>query len=241
MPYFDAYLVAPQQPAETPPPQLTGAILYGPGAAEQRRVCSTWHAGGLWHDAGTLDCLVGPGDPRFPAGAPLVVDLQLPSGELPRCLKKPAADWWPLANGLAGSRQFLRLNLPPGAATAAGVRKLAQRFPRTRFVLDPFRHGPAPGWQAQVRLAECPNVWLTTLGLLPGGACRWPRAEEVAEAFYFTTGEVGASRLVLASGWRWEDLLSLALAPQWLARVECLDDAERELIMETNAGDVFGR
>jgi hypothetical protein len=114
MPYFDAYLVAPQQPAETPPPQLTGAILYGPGAAEQRRVCSTWHAGGLWHDAGTLDCLVGPGDPRFPAGAPLVVDLQLPDGELPRCLKKPAADWWPLANGLAGSRQFLRLNLPPG-------------------------------------------------------------------------------------------------------------------------------
>jgi len=241
MSYFDAHLIAPQQPAQTPPPGLAGAIFYGRDAAAQQRVCSAWQVQGRWLLAAPLTCLVGPADARFPANAPGVIDLQLPDeNNLLSLLKRPSPEWWPLATGAAANGQFLRLNLPPGASTAACVRKLAQRFPRTRFLLDPFRHGPAPGWQAQVRLAECSNVWLTTLGLMPGAACRWEQSGGVEEAFYFATGEVGAGRLLLASGERWEDLHSAALATEWLAGIRCLDKDERALIQELNAQQLFG-
>jgi len=241
MPYFDAHLVAPQQPAPTLPPGLAGAVLYGLGAAAQQRACSTLQAQGPWLRAAPLNCLAGPADGRFPSDAPEVIDLQLPDeNSLLSRLKGPAPDWWPLATGVQANGQFLRLNLPPGASTAACVRKLAQRFPRTRFLLDPFRHGPVPGWQAQVRLAECSNVWLTALGLLPGAACRWEQSGGVEEAFYFTAGEVGAGRLLLATGGRWEDLLSASFATEWLAGIRCLDKDQRALILELNARELFG-
>jgi hypothetical protein len=197
-------------------------------------------------------------DARSIANAPAVIDLRLPDeNNLLSLLKRLSPEWWPLATGAAANGQFLRLNLPPGASTAACVRKLAQRFPRTRFLLDPFRHGPVPGWQAQVRLAECRNVWLTTLGLMPGagdmtrfpavgksGSCPrtplWEQSGGVEEAFYFTTGEVGAGRLLLATGERWEDLHSASLATEWLAGIGCLDKDELTLIQELNAQELFG-
>jgi hypothetical protein len=240
MAYVDAHIIAPQPACAEPQPEWEGAILFGASAAEQRRLCSAVRAGGLWLHAEPLACLVGPTDPRFPSTAPAVLDLQLPVDNLPAQLRKPVSDWWPLANAAAANGQLLRLNLPPGAHTAVGVRKLAQRFPHTRFLLDPFRHGPVPGWQAQVRLAEWENVWLTTLGLVPGAPCRWPHDEDVEEAFYFATGEVGAGRLLFASGRRWEDLLSAPFPTQWLSRIRCLDDAQRALVLEGNARELCG-
>jgi len=259
MPYFDAHLIAPGQPDQTQPPGLAGAILYGPGAAAQQRVCSAWQARGRWLHAEQRGLTPISGSLEIGCLSPLppgVIDLQLPDeNALLSRLKKPAPEWWPLAAGAAANGQFLRLNLPPGATTAACVRKLAQRFPRTRFLLDPFRHGPVAGWQAQVRLAECGNVWLTSLGLLPGAACRWEQrgltpisgcleigclSPLVEEAFYFTAGEVGAGRLLLATGARWEDLLSASFAAEWLAGIRCLDKDQRALILGLNARELFG-
>jgi len=96
-----------------------------------------------------------------------------------------------------------------------------------------------PGWQAHVRMAECANVWLTTLGLLPGPHCRWPRAADLAEALYFAIGEVGAGKLLFASGLTCDALASVD-PPSWLASVQTLDDPERELILSANARELFG-
>lgn len=236
---FDAHVVAPEH-AVGSPLALAGAVLYGLGAARQLRALCAAERPGRWLHAEPLGCLVGPSDPRFPSTAPAVIDLRLPEAELPAHLRRPPADWWPLANGAALNRQFLRLSLPPGAGTAASVRKLVRSFPQTRFVVDSFRHGRVAGWQAQVRLAECDNVWLTTLGLAPGTACRWPQPGEAEEAFYFAAGEVGAGRLLFASGQRWDDLLQAPAASEWLQTIQCLDRDQRTLILEANARGLFG-
>ncbi|MGD0093863.1 MAG: hypothetical protein ABSE73_28475 [Planctomycetota bacterium] len=253
MAYFDACILAPQRPAGEPPPELTGGILCGPDATAQWRVCSAWplalpsparrEGNGLWLRAAERACVIGSCETRFPVDAAEVVGLRLPDAAgLAALLKRPVSEWWPLPVG--GEKRsekgpFLRLELPPGQSVVAGVRRLVQRLPHITFLLDPFCHGPVPGWQAQVRAAECDNIWLTTLGLLPGAACKWPEPEDVEQAFYFAAGEVGAGRLLLASGRRWEDLLSAPLAAEWLAGARCLDKDQRALILELNARAVF--
>ncbi|MCY3024639.1 MAG: hypothetical protein NTW87_37175 [Planctomycetota bacterium] len=240
MTHFDAHIVASQRPPDAPPAELAGAVLYGAHAAEQCRRLRDLYAERRWQHAEALSHLVGPDDERFPATSPGVIDLQLAEAVEGAQLRKAASDWWPLARAVAANKQVLRLNLPPGASTAVGVRRLAQRFDRTTFLVDPFRHGPVAGWQAQVRLAEQHNIWLTTLGLVPGAACRWPRHDEIEEAIYFTTGEVGAGKLLLASGRAWPDMRSAPAPEEWLGRVTSLEQAERALVLEKNARDLFG-
>jgi hypothetical protein len=181
-----------------------------------------------------LTALVGPEDPRYPAGNPGVVALEFPEAEWLRVLFLPDRDWHALAGG--GRRSpVLRMMLPPGPRFAAGMSRLARRFPLTRFLIDPFRHGPEPaaGWQSQVCLAEYDNVWITTLGLVDGSACSWPEKTSIEQALYFVIGEVGAGKLLYASG-------SIGIdAAAWLRRFEFLDDAQRALILRTNAAEIF--
>ena len=190
---------------------------------------------GKWHVAATLSALVGGSDARYPAGTPAIVELDFPEDELMAKLKLPRAEWWPLAETLRTQRQFLNIRLPAGSRVAAGVARLASEFAAARFLIDPFRHGPTSAWQAQARLAERENVWLSTLGLRD--AALWPRAEDVADAFYFMMGEVGASKVLYASG---RTLPECSDAESWLSAVPCVDAAQRALILTLNAQELFG-
>lgn len=181
-----------------------------------------------------LTALVGPEDARYPAGNPGVVALEFPEAEWLRILFLPDRDWHALAGG--GRRSpVLRMMLPPGPRIAAGMSRLAKRFPHTRFLIDPFRHGPgsSTGWQSQVCLAEYDNVWITTLGMVDGIACCWPEKTLIEQALYFVIGEVGAGRLLYAGGGAGSG------AEAWLKQFAFLDDAQRALILRDNAAEIF--
>ncbi|MFH0938969.1 MAG: hypothetical protein V1899_06790 [Planctomycetota bacterium] len=217
--------------------QLLGAVLHGQFTAAVRAQLEQLSPGRIWRHAESLTHIVGSSDSRFPQTDPVVIDLQLPEQELSPRLKITPLDWWPLAEACRG-KCFLRLCVAAGGAAVAGPKKLVKAFPQTRFLIDAFRHGPASGWQAHARMAECANVWLTTLGLLPGPQSCWPRTEDVAEALYFTIGEVGAGKLLFASGLSWETLAA-ADPISWLASVQTLNNSERELILSANARELF--
>lgn len=244
--YFDAYLAAQTSP-KPPQGELAGAVLYGPGAAACRDALanSPESPGNIWRCAGKLEHVVGAEDSRYPHAD--IVDLHLSDVELIERLKdagtgdprKPCPKWWPLLSAIARQKRFLRIEMPPGTPAAKGVRVLALQFPQTRFILDVFTHGLTGGWQAQVRLAECKNVWVTTRGLYPGSTAAVVGSEALDDAMYFVGGEVGASKLLFASGL---NVANLPLAPspaEWLAGIETLDDAQRELILHVNAEEIF--
>lgn len=225
--HFDAHLEGPLQPGALPC-GLSGAIFYN--ASE----CPT--APGRWFLSAAQNQLAEVS--RIPAAK--VIDLRIPPEHLVAKLKQPKSDWFLLADSVRVQKQFLRLNLPPGASAVVGIKKLAEHYSNTRFLLDPFLHGPGDGWQAQVRLAELDNIWLTTLGLCPGPACQWSQNEELEEALHFAMGEVGASRLVFASGFSSKMSEFFSFDPQkWLADVKVLDEDQRALILELNARELF--
>jgi hypothetical protein len=185
----------------------------------------------------TLTMLIGPEDSRYPPGSPGVIALEFADDEWLRVLFLPDREWHALAG--AGRRSpVLRLMLPPGPRAAAGVSRLAKRFPHTRFLIDPFRHGPEPaaGWQSQVCLAEHENVWITTLGLVPGQTTIWNEPAAIHDALYFVIGEVGAGKLLFASGLIADNTFD---ARAWLTQFPFLDEAQRELILRSNAKDLF--
>jgi hypothetical protein len=227
--YFDAHLLATSE-APAFPQQMGGAILFGAHAAPEQ-----FSSAKPIFQAAIQTNLTQIND-----SAP-VLDLQLPPGELLARLKRPKSEWFPLLESVRLKRQFLRLDLPPGASTVVGSRKLAEYFPHARFFIDPFQHGLNGGWQAHVRLAECENIWLTTFGLVPGPLCRWPEMSDVAEALHFTMGEVGASKLLFGSGHFWSSAEFSASNPQkWLEDVKSLDVDQLALILRLNARDLFG-
>jgi hypothetical protein len=227
--FFDAHLLAPPAPPESVPTGLSGAVLFGVDAAAGAQQLAALAPDGVWRAVAALACVVGPEDVRFPTGPFDVIDLQLDAAELAARLRRPAAEWY----ALCGRPVSVHWNLPPGPMLAKGVKCLARKFPQARFIVDPFRHGPSPGWEAQVRLAECDNVWLTTLGLFPGAACAWPSAADVREALYYVVGEVGAGKLLFASGRRWEELAGVA-PEDWLREYDFLEIAQQALILSGN-------
>jgi hypothetical protein len=182
-----------------------------------------------------LDLLIGPSDERFPSECD-VVALDFPEDVWLHHLFLPDRDWHALTN--AGV--VLRLMIPFGHRLAAGISRLAQRFPQTKFLIDAFRHGPnsRSNWQAQVCLADHENVWISTLGMIPGPAFCWPEQTHINEALYFTVGEVGAGKLLFASGQTLEDAQNFD-AENWLEHVPFLDPAQRELIRNENAWYLF--
>ena len=234
---FDAHITVDHvSPAE--PRGATGAILFGADAevhCRQLRVS----APGPWLYAASLQHIIGPDDPRFPATMPNVIDLDIPEETLLREVAGKLTAWWPLLEGIHAQRAVLRLRLPANSAGCVGVRRLAKQAPHAKFLIDPFRLGPHAGWQAQVRLAELENVFITTLGLFPGGEAQWHDRQQVAEMLYFVSGEVGAGKLLFASGMRWETVPPPESPAQWLTSTGSLDDAQRPLVLEGNARELF--
>jgi hypothetical protein len=226
--HFDAHVNGTNQSA-LDGLRLEGAILFCPQPDQVRMPAGNWIRASIVQNLTQTE------------ETAVVLDLQLLPGELLQRLKRPKPEWFPLLESVRLKRQFVRFNPPPGASTVVGVKKLSEHFPNARFLIDPFQHGPPDGWQAQVRLAECDNIWLTTLGLPAGPACRWPRFEDVSEAFHFTMGEVGASKLLFASG---QDLngdeQSSGDPQKWLEEIKALDEDQRALILRLNARDLFG-
>ncbi|HYF52384.1 MAG TPA: hypothetical protein VEJ63_23460 [Planctomycetota bacterium] len=232
--------------------QLAGGIVEG--ATFYSELASAYPTAN-WLLQEKISLLIGPNDTRFPLSSTKVVALEYGHDEWQRVLSLPDRDWHALANCGA----VLRLMLPPGPRSTAGVSRLAQRFPQTRFLIDPFRHGPEPtaGWQSHVCLANHRNVWLTTGGLLEERwhdaiICSDPSGWAVHHALHFVIGEVGAGRLLFASGLSLDLILCAVLgerpwhdgaahfdADAWLSRVPFLDPAQRELIRFTNARDLF--
>jgi hypothetical protein len=232
--YFDARLTVTSMP-QGAPEALAGAILYGPDAAKACAALSASQPKRIWRHAGTLTRLIGPGHPDFPSSSPAVIDLEVPPAQLD--FRQVPEDWRALCDACRDAC-LIRLQLAPGASQVAGARKLAKAFPRTRFLIDAYCHGPVPGWQAHICVAEFANVWLTTLGLPPGPGCCWPAAAQVDEALHFTIGEVGAGKLLFASGDDWSEIATRDPSA-WLRTISVLNDAERELILQTNALELF--
>jgi hypothetical protein len=234
MKVFDAHLNV-SAVTRTTDPSLSGALLFGAQeASEQRHLLEVSASGKLWRHAAQLNALIGPGDRRFPKNAADLIDLRLGSTELLLAVNESPHAWFPLLN----ASRWIRIDLPSNAAPVTGLRRLARSFPNVRFLVDPFQHGPTAAWMAQARTAEMENIWLTTLGLFPGTAASWQSHEEINEAFHFTTGEVGAGKLLFASG------LAFGSAPgtdptRWLEECRSLDSAQVELIAERNALDLF--
>jgi len=230
-PYFDASLADGPRPADSS--ALIGGVLEStdPRAELQRALPAQ-----RWLLQQKLNLLIGPADARYPPHAPEILALEFDVEEWLRVLFLPDRDW----HALAQSGAVLRLMLPPGRRAAAGVSRLAQRFPQTRFLIDPFRHGPEPGegWQSQVCLANHENVWLTTLGLVESPARTWPSQPAVDEALYAVVGEVGAGKLLFASGLSLDGASNFN-ADAWLARAPFLDLAQRELICSGNVKELF--
>ena len=215
---------------------LRGAVFFGALAAAWRDTMSTAAPNGLWLRAATIEQLMGPSDPRFPGEEPDLIDLRPGGDRLGALLQTPMHAWWPLA-GDSKTPRTIRLELPARGNKVPLLRKLAGHFPRTRFVIDPFAHGPETSWMPLVRLAECENLWLTTLGLTPGPACCWTNKPDIEEAFHFAMGEVGAGKLLLASG---NNLgAEIVDAPGWLGGMLSLDPAQRQLIARDNAIALF--
>jgi len=259
--FVDALVRAEPAPvsARNLPPGCVGAVFFGACAQASWQEAAERHRGLLWRhavsgalpwralplaapEAGSADVLVRlvrqGGDPRAPGAA--VLDLAVDSGPLLEWLQRPAA-WWPLCHPLARTGRLVRLPLPPGVNVVVKVKQLARRFPETRFWVDPFSHGPVAGWQGHVRLAEEPNVTLTTLSLDPFAGRAWTHSA-AAEALYFTTGEVGAAKLLYASGQSGGDWLAGRDQPmrEWLAGAAGLDAAEARLVLAGNAERLAG-
>jgi hypothetical protein len=237
--YFDACLIA-ERCREIPAEQVagySGALLYGTQSAEQRGLLDRAVPGKMWRHTASLTFLIGPSDNRFPQTNPDAIDFRFPHAELKWSLQQPGHIWFAALNPQNPYRTY-RFNLPPGTEMLAGIRRLAARFPNALFVVDPFQNGPQAAWKAQVRLAECTNIFLTTLGLVPGSACRWDAQSPVEEAIYYTTGEVGAGKLLLASGQNTE-MLSAQNSVAWLEKISVLDSGQRTLIAEGNARTLF--
>lgn len=261
---FDAYVTAPpdaQGQAPPVPEGLTGAVLFGPEAKPRCEEFSRWVPGRVWRHAETLERIAGESHATFPSRSADVVDLELAEDELVDWLRTPD-EWWPLASALRASGRFLRLRLPPGLTAVPGAKHVIKKYSNVLFWLDPFLHGLVNGWQAQVRLAELPNVILTTLGLLPEDlavdaadgtpvrldarkftsrrTAEWT-VETAQEALRFVRGEVGAGVLLFAGGADWDDLDA---PPQrafrrWLAECPEFDAEERKLVMLENARKFF--
>jgi hypothetical protein len=232
--FIDTHVRVEESQPVVPAKECLGAVLFGDGAKEQRQLLETSTATGLWRQAEVLERIVGESHARYPSRTAAVIDLQLGT-RLIEALVKPG-EWWPLCYPLRNTSRLLRLNLPKGSKVVARVKQVIRRHPDTFFLLDPFVHGQKDGWQSHVRLAERPNVWLTTLGLRPAKRSRWGR-REAREALHFLVGEVGAAKLLYASG---ADCFSLVedgelRFREWLAGMSLFESRETELVLYENA------
>jgi hypothetical protein len=245
MAYFDAHVTgAPKlDPATLAGFGLTGAVFFDAAGAERSQEFRKIEPKKFWAHAGALQHIVSAEDSRFPSSHPELVTLELSPDELMQRLKAPVSEWWPLMNSLRTRGIVLRLLLPSGSRAMVGVRKLAQAFKQTKILIDPFIHGPGGGWQGHVRLAEVENIWLTTLGMHPASGL-WTDKKEIADAMYFLSGEVGAGKLILASGLPFDAAERRKDSPanpeKWLTDIETLDEDQRKLIVSSNAGELFG-
>lgn len=226
--FFDACLMADELPAAVLPERLCGALAYG--NAQQ-----TLSTPVLLLRAKKLDAVVGDNDPRFPTDAD-VIDLHLAPEELMRQLKAPHAHWWPLCGRPRenGKSAVIHIEAQEFGSLARGLSRLARSFTAALFIIDPFKAGKESKWKAGACLAEEKNIWLTTRGLY-AAQTRWPERSE-REALHFVIGEVGAGKLLFASGLSPQRLCAQPSTPgAWLREIEFLDDAQRELILWRNA------
>lgn len=203
----------------------------------------------------TLPFLIGPGDARFPRserGEPLVLDLALSPEEFVQWGRRPASDWWPVLETIRARGCFLRVPLAAKGSTVSALRRLARLEPKARFLADPFLHGPTSNWAAHVRLAETPNIFLTTLGAWSGRVIAtgesgkefapgpWETGSLLQTTLHFLSGEVGAGKLFFASGRASSEPLEGGAVEAWLASLEVLDDDQRRLIRRDNVRELFG-
>lgn len=230
--FFDACSI---QSAATAllPAGACGALIYdAPDAGA--RVTGERGAGELLF-AETLRYVVGANDPRFPPHAD-VLHLRFDFDTLLSHLKEPPAHWWPLCGAVRENDVrpiVLHIDAREFNSLARGVTRLARAFPNIRILIEPFASGKASNWQAGVCLAEEPNIWVTTRGLF-AAARAWPERSE-REALYFTIGEVGAGKLLFASGLSPAELNAQTVGPAaWLEGIHFLGVAQCDLILRQN-------
>ena len=89
-------------------------------------------------------------------------------------------------------------------------------------------------------MGESENVRLTTVGMVPGVICRWTQAGKIQQALHYAVGEVGAGKILYASGVLWTNCFNLFNASSWLEGFDRLDGEQLALVLEHNARELFG-
>ncbi|MEO8428027.1 MAG: amidohydrolase family protein [Verrucomicrobiota bacterium] len=151
--------------------------------------------------------------------------------------------------GLGGLKQFnLTYDLLTFPKHLRVARKVVERFPEQKFVLDhiskPFiRAGTISPWDRDIReLAKCKNVWCKVSGMVTEANWnQWkqsdfrPYLDVVFEAF-------GEDRLMFGSDWpvclvagRYEDVLGIVRD-----YIQPLPETSRQKILGTNAARFYG-
>lgn len=238
LPYFDASVTVPDgSHGGSPklPEGFEGALLQGPNAKVIRDEFHRWHPAKMWRHAETLDRIVGETHAAFPSRSAAMIDLTLSTEDFELWIKSPA-EWWPICESLRNAKRYLRVHLPAGVSSVSLFKQVVKRFRYTNFWIDPFVHGPSDGWQGHVRLAEYENVWLSSLGLVPLPESKWSEVS-ATEALNFLIGEVGAAKLVYASGLHWDEIAEGKDRPlrEWFEQHAEFEDPERPLVLSRNA------
>jgi hypothetical protein len=236
---FDAHLRADAPPAAGVPGThgSRGGILFGAQAPAWLPQLPEPYA----LSAAPLANLIGPGDPRFPAAPArgrLLIDLTLEWQPFLSWLRRAQSDWFPLLDAARSRRLWIRCPLAPNGATCNGIRRIARQTREATFIADPFRFGPDGAWPAMLRLAELPNVLITTLGM-HGPQSGW-NGKVTNAAMRFLAGEVGAGKLLLASGADVADPSVPAELEKWVASIDAFDDDQRMLVLNGNARERLG-
>lgn len=114
--------------------------------------------------------------------------------------------------------------------------------PITKTAVIPGREDglPTSGFMPAAEIPEPEKETSIVLKPVPQQRKPWKR-EQAEDALYFVTGEVGAGKLLYASGFEWDALTVGVDRPlrQWIEDFARLDDAEKELILCGNARLLF--
>ncbi len=227
--FFDSHSIADPSNTNTLPEGSCGLVSFSDSIPSHPKILRV----------GTLNCIVGPNDPRYPHDAD-VIDLCIDDATIVKHLREAPAHWWPLCGSMRrdGKPLVIHINADDFGSLAKGITRLARAYPAVHFIADPFVKGKRARWQAGVCLADEPNVWITSRGLYASEQT-WPDRSE-REALHFTIGEVGASKLLFASGMTPAELNARIEKPaHWLATISFLEPAQCPLILRENAADVF--
>jgi predicted TIM-barrel fold metal-dependent hydrolase len=135
---------------------------------------------------------------------------------------------------------FLSVDLAPGETQVAEMEEIIQEFPRLRIAIGHFGMANRPRWQAQIRLARYPNVYIESGGitwLFHNEFYPFPGAvQAIREAIAL----VGAEKLMWGSDYpRTIVAITYRMSFDFILKSNSLTDAEKQSFLGGNAQNFY--